>query len=75
MANAFKIAFDTGSDLYGDPRVNYYIFDAIMLTDGSNTQVIKTDFNPTKINTDGMFSWSNGQKLVEYTIPDEANSF
>lgn len=75
MANAYKIAFDTGSGLYGDPRVNYYIVDAIMLTDGSNTQVIKTDFNPTKINTDGFFSWSNGQKLVEYTIPDEANGF
>lgn len=75
MVNTYKIAFDTGSDLYGDPRVNYYIFDAVMLTDGSNTQVIKTDFNPTKINTDGIFSWSNGQKLVEYTIPDEANMF
>lgn len=75
MANAYKIAFDTGSDLYGDPRVNYYIFDGVMLTDGSNTQVIKTDFNPTKINTDGFFSWSNGQKLVKYTIPDEADRY
>lgn len=75
MANIFKIAFDTKSDLYGDPRVNYYIFDAIMLTDGSNTQIIKTSFNPTKINTDGLFSWSNGQKLVKYTIPDEADRY
>lgn len=75
MANVYKIAFDTKSDLYGDPRVKYYIFDAIMLTDGSNTQIIKTDFNPTKTNTDGIFSWSNDQKLVKYTIPDEADRY
>ena len=73
MANMFKIAFDIDSIIHGDPRVNYYIFDAVMLTDGSNTQVIKTDFNPTKIYNEG--SGSNGQKLVKYTIPDEADRY
>lgn len=49
MANVYKIAFDIYSGVKGDNKVNYYVFDAVMLTDGSNTQVIKTDFNPTKI--------------------------
>ena len=70
MANAFKIAFDMHSWLDGDYKaVEYYIFDAIMLTDGSNTQVIKTDFNPIKIDTSIGSNWSNGQKVVEYISP------
>lgn len=78
MANTFKIAFDTESDLYGDPRVNYYIFDTIMLTDGSNTQIIKTDFNPTKIAVNPLYTvvnnnLQNGQKKVEYTFPNESD--
>ena len=72
MANTFKIAFDDDSSIYADRRVNYYIFDAIMLTDGSNTQIIKTDFNPTKIyniNNITTLTVSNGQEGVEYTTP------
>ena len=76
MANTFKIAFDVDSSLYGDPRVNYYIFDAIILTDGSNTQVIKTSFNPTKISVNPLYVASNknlhnGQKTIEYKFPEE----
>lgn len=83
MANVFKIAFDRSSSIEGDNKVNYYVFDAIMLTDGSNTQVIKTDFNPTKadinpIDTKPMFTsidstLHNGQKLVKYTFPSESD--
>lgn len=70
MANAFKIAFDSHSWLEGDYKaVDYYIFDAVILTDGSNTQVIKTDFNPIKIYTSIGSDWSNGQKLIEYISP------
>lgn len=76
MANVFKIAFDEDSNIYGDPRVNYYIFDAVMLTDGSNTQVIKTDFNPTKMGVNPLYVTSNknlhnGQKTIEYKFPEE----
>lgn len=78
MTNVYKIAFDTESDLYGDRRVNYYIFDAIMLTDGSNTQVIKTSFNPTKIGVNYDYitkngGLHNGQKPVKYTFPSESD--
>lgn len=76
MANTFKIAFDVDSSLYGDSKVNYYIFDAIILTDGSNTQVIKTSFNPTKIAVNPLYVTSNknlhnGQKTIEYKFPEE----
>lgn len=87
MANVFKIAFDEGSYIERDPKVHYYIFDAIILTDGSNTQVIKTDFNPTKVGTTQNDSnpvitdeplympvnLHNGQKPVEYTFPSESD--
>lgn len=70
MANVYKIAFADESLLEGDYKtVNFYIFDAIMLTDGSNTQVIKTDFNPTKIDVSLGSNWHNGQKIVNYTFP------
>lgn len=70
MTNSFKIAFDMDSWLHGYYKaVKYYIFDAIMLTDGSNTQVIKTDFNPTEIDVALGSNWSNGQKVVEYISP------
>lgn len=75
MTNVFKIAFDDDSSIYADRRVNYYMFDAIILTDGSNTQVIKTDFNPTKIYNEALrfiSTLDNGQEFVEYTIPDES---
>lgn len=49
MVNSFKIAFDLDSYLNGDGNVNYYQFDAVELTDGSNTQIIKTDFDSMKI--------------------------
>lgn len=76
MANVFKIAFDEDSNIYGDPRVNYYIFDTVMLTDGSNTQVIKTSFNPTKIAVNPLYvtlnkNLHNGQKNIEYKFPEE----
>lgn len=85
MANVYKIAFDIYSGVSGDNKVNYYIFDAVMLTDGSNTQVIKTSFNPTKIavntvtftppkNDDPLATEKllhNGQKPVKYTFPNE----
>lgn len=74
MTNSFKIAFDTDSYLYGDQNVNYYQFDAVALTDGSNTQIIKTDFDPMKIdvnpavqspNTD---QFHNGQPAIKDTL-------
>lgn len=76
MANVFKIAFDEDSNIYGDSKVNYYIFDAIILTDGSKTQVIKTSFNPTKIAVNPLYVTSNknlhnGQKTIEYKFPEE----
>lgn len=76
MTNVFKIAFDEDSNIYGDYKVNYYIFDAIILTDGSNTQVIKTSFNPTKIAVNPLYVTSNknlhnGQKTIEYKFPEE----
>ena len=84
MANVYKIAFDIYSGVAGDNKVNYYMFDGIMLTDGSNTQVIKTDFNPTKIvvnpttfvppeNDDPTYmekNLHNGQNPVKYTFPN-----
>ena len=83
MANKFNIAFDKDSGIQGDSKVHYYVFDAILLTDGSNTQVIKTDFNPTKvdinpIDTKPMFTLKdialhNGQTLVKYTFPSESD--
>ena len=87
MANVFKIAFDIYSGVAGDNKVNYYVFDAVMLTDGSNTQVIKTDFNPTKIavnsitfvppeNDDPTYvekNLHNGQNPVKYTFPNESD--
>ena len=78
MENTFKIAFDDDSSIYADRRVNYYMFDAIVLTDGSNTQVIKTDFNPTKIGVNPLYTvvnnnLQNGQKKVEYTFPNESD--
>ena len=74
MANVYKIAFDDDSDVYADRRVNYYIFDAIMLTDGSHTQIIKTDFNPTKIyngNSALIKTLDNGQQFVKYETRKE----
>lgn len=76
MTNTFKVAFDVDSSLYGDSKVNYYIFDGIILTDGSNTQVIKTDFNPTKIAVNPLYVTSNknlhnDQKTIEYKFPEE----
>lgn len=74
MTNSFKIAFDLDCYLNGDPNVNYYQFDAVELTDGSNTQVIKTDFDSMKIdvnpavqspNTD---QFHNGQQSVKDTL-------
>lgn len=88
MANVYKIAFDIQSGVTGDNKVHYYIFDAVMLTDGSNTQVIKTSFNPTKIDvnpidvnpvdTNPMFTSEdstlhNGQNPVKYTFPNESD--
>lgn len=87
MANVYKIAFDIHSGVAGDDKVNYYIFDAVMLTDGSNTQVIKTSFNPTKIavnpitfippeNDDPTYMervLHNGQNPVKYTFPNESD--
>lgn len=74
MASSFKIAFDLDSYLQGDPNVNFYLFDAVELTDGSNTQLIKTDFDPMKIdvnpavqspNTD---QFHNGQSKIKDTL-------
>lgn len=77
MANAFKIAFDSDCYLNGDQNVNYYLFDAVELTDGSNTQVIKTEFDPMKIDvnhavespTDDQFH--NGQQKIKDTLETE----
>lgn len=74
MTNSFKVAFDLESYLNGDPNVNFYQFDAVALTDGSNTQVIKTDFEPMKVdvnptvespNTD---QFHNGQPAIKNTL-------
>lgn len=74
MTNSFKVAFDLDSYLQGDPNVNYYQFDAVALTDGSNTQIIKTDFDSMKIdvnpavqspNTD---QFHNGQAKIKDTL-------
>lgn len=87
MANAYKIAFDVYSGVKGDYKVNYYMFDSIVLTDGSNTQVIKTDFDPTKIDVNPnnpnkpetdvplymQGNLYNGQKFVKYTFPNESD--
>lgn len=78
MENSFKIAFDDDSSIYADNRVNYYIFDTIILTDGSNTQVIKTDFNPTRIGVNYDYivkngGLHNGQQFVKYTFPNESD--
>lgn len=83
MANVYKIAFDIHSNVAGDNKVHYYIFDTVMLTDGSNTQVIKTSFNPTKIDvnpvdTKPMFTSEdstlhNGKKPVKYMFPNESD--
>lgn len=74
MASSFKIAFDSDSYLNGDPNVNYYLFDAVELTDGLNTQVIKTDFEPMKIDVNPAVQSSssdqfhNGQPTIKDTI-------
>ena len=82
MANVYKIAFDRDSGIRGDSKVHYYVFDAILLTDGSNTQVIKTDFNPVKVDinpistpifTSKDVALHNGQTLVKYTFPSESD--
>lgn len=74
MASSFKIAFDSDSYLQGDPNVNFYQFDAVELTDGSNTQIIKTDFEPMKVdvnptvespNTD---QFHNGHSKIKDTL-------
>lgn len=74
MTNSFKIAFDLDSYLQGDPNVNYYLFDAVELTDGSNTQIIKTDFDPMKIDVNlavqspNKDQFHNGQQKVKDTL-------
>lgn len=77
MVNSFKIAFDSECYLNGDPNVDYYQFDAVELTDGSNTQVIKTDFEPMKVdvnptvespNTD---QFHNNQQKIKDTFASE----
>lgn len=74
MNNSFKIAFDLESYLNGDPNVNYYLFDAVELTDGSNTQVIKTDFDPMKIDVNPTVQspnpdqFHNGQPKIKDTL-------
>lgn len=74
MTNSFKVAFDLDSYLQGDPNVNYYQFDAVELTDGSNTQVIKTDFDPMKIDVNPAVQspnndqFHNGQQNVKDTL-------
>lgn len=87
MTNVYNIAFDIHSGVAGDNKVHYYIFDAVMLTDGSNTQVIKTSFNPTKIDVNPsnpdhpetnvplymQGNLYNGQKSVKYTFPNESD--
>lgn len=77
MASSFKIAFDSDSYLNGDPNVNYYQFDAVELTDGSNTQVVKTDFDPMKIDVNPAVQspdndqFHNGQQKVKDTLATE----
>lgn len=77
MASSFKIAFDLDSYLNGDPNVNFYQFDAVELTDGSNTQLIKTDFEPMKVDvTPAVQSpnndqFHNGQQKVKDTLATE----
>lgn len=74
MASSFKISFDLDSYLQGDPNVNNYLFDAVELTDGSNTQVIKTDFEPMKIDVNPAVQspnadqFHNGQQKIKDTI-------
>lgn len=74
MTNSFKVAFDLDSYLQGDPNVNYYLFDAVELTDGSNTQIIKTDFEPMKIDVNSTvespdnYQFHNGQQHVKDTL-------
>lgn len=77
MASSFKIAFDLESYLNGDPNVNFYLFDAVELTDGSNTQVIKTDFEPMKIDVNpavqspNIDQFHNGQQKIKDTLTTE----
>lgn len=74
MTNSFKVAFDLDSYLQGDPNVNYYQFDAVELTDGSNTQIIKTDFEPMKIDVNptvespNTTQFHNGQQKIKDTL-------
>lgn len=74
MTNSFKVAFDLDSYLQGDPNVNYYLFDEVELTDGSNTQVIKTDFEPMKIDVNPAVEspdtdqFHNGQATIKDTL-------
>lgn len=74
MTNAFKIAFDSNSYLNGDPNVNFYQFDAVELTDGSNTQIIKTDFESMKIDVNpavqspNIDPFHNGQSKIKGTL-------
>ena len=74
MTNAFKIAFDSDSYLNGDPNVNYYQFDAVELTDGSNTQIIKTEFDSMKIDVNPAVQspnndqFHNGQQKIKDTL-------
>lgn len=77
MTNSFKIAFDSNSYLNGDLNVNYYLFDAVELTDGSNTQVIKTDYDPMKIDVNPAVQspnndqFHNGQARIKDTFASE----
>ena len=74
MASSFKIAFDSDSYLQGDPNVNFYLFDAVALTDGSNTQIIKTDFDSMKIDVNpavespNTTQFHNGQPTIKDTL-------
>lgn len=74
MTSSFKIAFDSDSYLNGDPNVNYYLFDAVALTDGSNTQIIKTDFDSMKIDVNSAVQspnndqFYNGQQKIKDTL-------
>ena len=74
MTNSFKIAFDLDSYLNGDPNVNFYQFDAVELTDGSNTQIIKTDYEPMKIDVNPVVQspnndqFHNGQSKIKDTL-------
>lgn len=74
MASSFKIAFDLDSYLNGGIDVNYYLFDAVELADGSNTQVIKTDFEPMKVDVNPAVQspnndqFHNGQQKIKDTL-------